>query len=125
MLKDEIDKKEQKNKHKFFQKRAKDWCISTLLHIYKNENNNLFSKTKELFKKERYLNLNDFDKRNARTNIRLSPYSLVINTTKATFIPIYILNAYILLVNKECINGIIYSRKPKFANSKDFFKKCE
>ena len=36
---DGIDKKEYKNKHKFFQKRAKDCCIQTLLYTYKNENN--------------------------------------------------------------------------------------
>ena len=31
VLNGEIDKKENKNKHKFFQKRAKDCCMQTLL----------------------------------------------------------------------------------------------
>ena len=67
VLNGEIDKKEYKNKHKFFQKRAKDCSIQTLLYSYKNENNNFFSQTKELFEKERYLNLHNFNNRNAIT----------------------------------------------------------
>ena len=67
VLNGEIDKKEYKNKHKFFQKRAKDCSIQTLLYTYKNENNNFFSQTKELFEKERYLNLHNFNNRNAIT----------------------------------------------------------
>ena len=55
----EIDKKEYKNWHKFFQKRAKDCSIQTLFHSYQNENNNFFSQAKELFEKERYLNLHN------------------------------------------------------------------
>ena len=46
MLNGEIDKKEYKNKHRFFQKRAKDCCIQTLLYTFKNEKNNIFSQTK-------------------------------------------------------------------------------
>ena len=46
VLNDEIDKKEYKNKHKFFQKRAKDCCTQTLLYTYKNEKNNFFFKNK-------------------------------------------------------------------------------
>ena len=49
VLNGEIDKKEYKNKHKFFQKRAKDCSIQTFLYTYKNENNNFFSQAKELF----------------------------------------------------------------------------
>ena len=52
-LNGEIDKMEYKNMHQFFQKRAKDCGIQTLLYTYKNENNNFFSQTKELFEKER------------------------------------------------------------------------
>ena len=44
VLNGEIDKKEYKNKHKFFQKRPKDCCIQTLLYTYKNEKNNFFHK---------------------------------------------------------------------------------
>ena len=71
VLKDEIDK----NKHTFFQKRAKNF-------FYKNEKNNFFSLMKELFKNERHLNLNNFSNRNAATKIRMSSHYLVINTTK-------------------------------------------
>ena len=78
----EIDEIEYKNKHKFFQKRAKDCSIQTLLYTYKNENNNFFSQTKELFEKERYLNLHNFTNRNAITKIRLSSHNFAINTTK-------------------------------------------
>ena len=46
VLNGEIDKKEYKNKHRFFQKRAKDCCIQTLLYTFKNEKNNIFSQTK-------------------------------------------------------------------------------
>ena len=82
VLNGEIDKKEYKNKHKFFQKRAKDCSIQTLLYSHKNENNNFFSQTKELFEKERYLNLHNFTNRNAITKIRLSSHSFTIITTK-------------------------------------------
>ena len=82
MLNDEIDKKVYKNKHKFFQKRANDCCIQTLLYTYKNKKNNFFSQTKELFKKEGYLNLQNFNNRKAITKIRLSSHNFAINTTK-------------------------------------------
>ena len=82
LLNDKIDKKEYKNKHKFFQNRAKDCCTQTLLYNYKNEKNNFFSKTKELFKKKRYLNLHNFNNRNAITKIMLSSHNFAINTTK-------------------------------------------
>ena len=78
VLKDKIDK----NKHTFFQKRAKDCCIQTLLYTYKNEKNNFFSLMKELFKNERHLNLNNFSNRNATTKIRMSSHYLAINATK-------------------------------------------
>ena len=82
VLNGEIDKKEYKNKHKFFQKRAKDCSIQTLLYTYKNENNNFFSQTKELFEKERYLNLHNFNNRNAITKVTLSSHNFALNTTK-------------------------------------------
>ena len=74
----EIDKKEYKNKHKFFQKRAKDCCIQTLFYTYKKEKNNFFPQTKDLFKKKRYLNLLNFNNRNAITKIRLSSHNFAI-----------------------------------------------
>ena len=52
VLEDEIDKKGYKNTFKLFQNRAKD---------------NFFSQTKELFKKKRYINLNNLNNRNAIT----------------------------------------------------------
>ena len=81
-LNGEIDNKEYKNKHKFFQKRAKDCSIQTLLYTYKNENNNFFSQTKELFEKEKYLKLPNVNHRNAITKIRLSFHNFAINSTK-------------------------------------------
>ena len=64
VLNGEIDKKEYKNKHKFFQKRAKDFSIQALLYTYKNEKSNFFSQARELFEKERYLSLHNFINRN-------------------------------------------------------------
>ena len=52
VLQDEIDKKGYKNTFKLFQNRAKD--------IF-------FSQTKELFKKKRYISLNNLNNRNAIT----------------------------------------------------------
>ena len=82
MLNGEIDKKEFKKSISFSKKKAKDCCIQTLLHTYKNEKNNFFSQTKELFKKERYLNFHDFNNRNAITKIRFSSHNFAINTSK-------------------------------------------
>ena len=62
ITRDEIDEKEYKNKYKF--------------------NNNFFSQTKEVFKRERYLNMNSFNNRNAISKIRLSSHNFAINTAK-------------------------------------------
>ena len=52
VLNAKIDKKKyKKNKYKFFQKTAKDCSIQTLRYTYKNERNNFFSQTKEVFEK--------------------------------------------------------------------------
>ena len=56
--------------------------MQIFLYTYKNEKNNLFTQTKELFKKERYLNLHNFNNRNAITKVRLSSHNFAINTTK-------------------------------------------
>ena len=82
VLNGEIHKKGRKNKHKFFQKGDKDCSIQTLLYTYKNQNKNFFSQTKELFEKERHLNLHNFNNRNAITKIRLSCHNFAINTSK-------------------------------------------
>ena len=56
--------------------------MQIFLYTYKNEKNNVFTQTKELFKKERYLNLHNFNNRNAITKVRLSSHNFAINTTK-------------------------------------------
>ena len=86
---------EYKNKHKFFQNRAKDCSIETLLDTYKNENNNFFSQTEELFEKERYLNLHNFTDRNAITKIRGS-----ICMHYKNFLPLKVTDVRLL---EECI----------------------
>ena len=70
-MRNEIDQKEHKNKRKFSPKRAKDCCIQILLHIYKIQKNVLHKKRKSS-KMERYLNLNNFSNRNAKTKTRFS-----------------------------------------------------
>ena len=47
-----VDKKEYKNKHNFFQKRAKNCCFQTLLYTCKNEKNNFFHKQKNSLKRK-------------------------------------------------------------------------
>ena len=42
ITRNEIDKKEYKDKHKFSQKRTKNCCIQALLHTYRNQKKNLF-----------------------------------------------------------------------------------
>ena len=59
VLKDEVYKKKYNYKYKFFQKRAKEYFIETLLSTYENKKNNFFWQRKELFNKERYPNLNN------------------------------------------------------------------
>ena len=79
----EIDEKECKNKNNCApQKRAMNCCIQTIPHTYKNEKNNVFSKTKKVFKKQRYLNLNSVNNRNAITKRRFPSHNFVINNTK-------------------------------------------
>ena len=83
---DEIDKKEYKNKNTFSPpKRAMDCCIQTLLHTdekmnsYKNEKGNFFA-DKESFQKA--MISNSFNNRNAITKTRFSSHNLVINNTE-------------------------------------------
>ena len=52
VLNGELDKKEYQNKHKFFQKRAKNCSIQTLLYTYENEKNNFFHKQKNSLKRK-------------------------------------------------------------------------
>ena len=48
----EMDKKEYKDKPKFFQKGAKNCSIQTLLYTYKNKKNNFFSQKNSLKRKD-------------------------------------------------------------------------
>ena len=57
-------------------------CIQNLVYTYKNENNIFLSQTKELFKKEIYLKLNNFNNINVLTKIRFASHNFVLNTTK-------------------------------------------
>ena len=43
---------------------------------------NIFTQTKEQYKKETYLNLKNYDNRVAITKLRLSSHNLAINTAK-------------------------------------------
>ena len=79
-MRDEIEKKEYKSKHKYFQKRTKDWCMQALLYTYKNEKKNFFHKQKNSVKRKE--NLNNFNNRNTIAKIRLSSHSFAINTSK-------------------------------------------
>ena len=72
VFKNERDKKEHKNRYKFFQERAKDCCIITLIYTYNNEKKTFFSSAKELIKRKSPV-----------TQIRWSSYhNLSINTIK-------------------------------------------
>ena len=85
VLNNEIDKKEYKNKHMFFQKGAKN-CLSKLsFTLTKMKKIAFFSQTKEIFKKERYLNLHNFDNRNAITKIRLSSHDFATSLSGIIF----------------------------------------
>ena len=52
VLNGELDKKGYQNKHKFFQKRAKNCSIQTLLYTYKNVKINFFHKQKNFLKRK-------------------------------------------------------------------------
>ena len=78
----DISKKEYKNKRNFFQKRAKDCFIQENFFRYASENMNIFTQTKDQYKKETYLNLKHYDNRVAITKLRLSSHNLAINTAK-------------------------------------------
>ena len=66
----------------FFQKELRTVASKPSFTLIKMKRKNFFSLTKELFKKERYLNLHNFNNRNAIMKIRLSSHNFTINTTK-------------------------------------------
>ena len=77
-----ISKEKYQPKHKFFQKRATDCYIQNQLYNYidNEENRNFFTELKQTNKKERYLNLKNFEIRNALSNLRLSSHKLRVVT---------------------------------------------
>ena len=68
----DISKKDYKNKHNFFQKRAKYCFIQETFFTYTSEKINICKQTKDQYKKETYLNLKNVDNRVAITKLRLS-----------------------------------------------------
>ena len=77
---------QKQDKHRFSLKRAKDCWIKTLLDTYKNQRNKFFfHKQRKSFKKEKHLNLNNFNNRNA-TKTGFSSGNLAINTTKSYYL---------------------------------------
>ena len=85
----------------FFQKRATECCIHVLLCFYKNEKNNFFSQTKEIFKIERYLNLYNFNNRNTINKIMFSSHNLAINILSCHNLAINTTKWYNLQENME------------------------
>ena len=63
----DISKKDYKNKHNFFQKRPKHCFIQENVFTYSSEKMNIFTQTKDQYKKETYLNLKSYDNRVAIT----------------------------------------------------------
>ena len=78
----DIGKKDYKNKHNFFQKRAKNCFTQENFFIYTSEKMNIFIQTKDQYKKETCLNLKNYYNRVAITKLRLSSCNLAINTAK-------------------------------------------
>ena len=70
----EIPKEKYRSKHKFFQKRATD--------IDNEEKRSFFTELKQTYEKERYLNLKNFEIRNALSKLRLSSNKLAVVTGK-------------------------------------------
>ena len=63
----DISKKDYKNKDNFFQKRPKDCFIQENVFTYASKKMNIFTQTKDQYKKETYLNLKSYDNRVAIT----------------------------------------------------------
>ena len=80
----EISKEKYRSKHKFFQKRATDCYIQNQFYNYidNEENRSFFTELKQTYEKERYLNLKNFEIRNALSKLRLSSNKLAVATGK-------------------------------------------
>ena len=80
----EIPKEKYQSKHKFFQKQATDCYLQNQFYNYINneENRSFFSKLKQTYEEERYLNLKNFEIRNALSKLRLSSNKLAVVTGK-------------------------------------------
>ena len=68
----DMSKKDYKNKHNVFQKRAKDCFILENKFTYASTKINTLTQAKDQCKTKTYLNLNNYDNRLAGTKIRLS-----------------------------------------------------
>ena len=80
----EISKEKYRSKHKFFQKRATDCYIQNQFYNYidNEDNRSFFTELKQTYEKERYLNLKNFEIRNALSKLRLSSNKLAVVTGK-------------------------------------------
>ena len=82
----DISKKDYKDKN-LFQKRAKDCFILENFFTYASEKMNIFTQTKDQYKKDTYLNLKNYDNGVAITKLRLSSHNLTIDMAKLYELP--------------------------------------
>ena len=85
--KGEITKELYKKKHKFFQKRATDCYLQEKFYKYIDENDNFFSDLKNVYGKEKYLELKNFEHRKAISKLRLASHKLEIVMGKWNKVP--------------------------------------
>ena len=70
------------SKHKFFQKRVRDFYAKPVLQLYNSENKSFYTELKQTYEMERYLNLKNLEIRKAISRLRLSAHKLAIVTGK-------------------------------------------
>ena len=114
------DQNEHKDKHKFSPKKAKNCCIQALRHTYKYQKNNFFHKQRKSFKKEKYLNLTNFNNRNAINKTRFLSGNLTIYTTKWYNLQEYMKSCKIYNRNETENKNI----RKKALNDRTLHKKC-
>ena len=80
----EISKEKYRSKHKFFQKQATDCYIRNQFYNYidNEDNRSFFTELKQTYERERYLNLKNFEIRNALFKLRLPSNKLAVVTGK-------------------------------------------
>ena len=80
----EISKEKYRSKHKVFQKQATDCYIRNQFYNYidNEDNRSFFTELKQTYERERYLNLKNFEIRNALFKLRLSSNKLAVVTGK-------------------------------------------